>query len=356
MRIAIVGAGLAGLVVAFRRAAAGDDVVLLEAAPRAGGQIWSEHSGGYVVEHGAEGYVARSEAVQALASDVGVAERVREQLTQRSFGFDGATLAPLEPGEAARFLGFQVPRDELGRGIRSFAAGMQELTDALAAALPHDAQLRCSTHVASVVPSPRSVALTFANAPELTADRVVVATTSARAAALLEPAYGAAAAELALSPALSSVTVTLGFERERVHHPLDGTGFVVAEAAQREGLRACTFVSSKFAERAPLDRALLRLFFRPTPAELAALSDADYVARAVRQLRAVIPLEGTPERSWVSRWENALPVHSEEHRAKVASLEAALAGGRVTLAGAAFHGSGIDAAVRSAERVARELG
>src|SRR5687768_7604019 len=136
MRTAIVGAGLAGLVVAFRRARAGDEVVLLDAAPRAGGQIHTERAGGYVVEHGAEGYVAGSEAVQVLTSHLGVGDRVCEQLTQRSFGFDGATLRALGPGEAARFLGFQVARDELGRGIRSFVAGMQELTDALAAALP----------------------------------------------------------------------------------------------------------------------------------------------------------------------------------------------------------------------------
>jgi len=49
-------------------------------------------------------------------------------------------------------------------------------------------------------------------------------------------------------------------------------------------------------------------------------------------------------------------VHTEEHRAHVAALETALANDPIALAGAAFHGSGIDAAVRSAERVARELG
>jgi oxygen-dependent protoporphyrinogen oxidase len=356
MRIAIIGAGLTGLVVAFRRAAAGDAVILLDAAERAGGQIHSERTAGYVVEHGAEGYVARSDAVQALAGELGIADRVREQLTQRSYGFDGAALLALEPGEAARFLGFQVPRDELGRGIRSFAAGMQELTDALMAALPQSVELRLASNVTSVTRTTNGLTLTAEGAPPLAVERVVVATTAARAAALLEPACGAPAAALAFAPTLSSVTVSLAFARDQVGHALDGTGFVVAEAAQREGFRACTFVSSKFAGRAPADRALIRLFFRPTSAELSSLSDADYVSRATRRLGAVIPLEGPPERSWVSRWPNALPVHSDDHRAIVEGLEAALAGGPITLAGAAFHGSGIDAAVRSAERVARELG
>lgn len=355
MRIAIVGAGLTGLVVAFRRAAAGDDVILLEASERIGGQIHSERVAGYVVEHGAEGYVAGSQAVQALASELGIADRVREQLTQRSYGFDGATLQALEPGEAARFLGFQVPRDELGRGIRSFASGMQELTEALALALPPNVELRRSSQVTSITSAAGGAAVTLAGAAPLVVDRVVVASTAARAAALLEVEYGALASALAHAPTLSSVTVSLGFARDHVRHALDGTGFVVAEPAQLEGLRACTFVSSKFAGRAPADRALIRLFFRPADAELGALSDADYVSRATRRLAAVIPLEAPAERSWVSRWANALPLHSDDHRANVAALEAALAGSPIVLAGAAFHGSGIDAAVRSAERVAREL-
>jgi oxygen-dependent protoporphyrinogen oxidase len=354
MRTAIVGAGLTGLVVAFRRAAAGDDVILLEASARTGGQIHSERAAGYVVEHGAEGYVARSEAVQALASDLGIADRVREQLTQRSYGFDGAALKALEPGEAARFLGFQVPRDELGRGIRSFATGMQELTDALAAALPPHVELRRSSPVTSVASGATGAVVTLADAPPLAADRVVVATSAARAASLLEPAYGAVAAALAHAPTLSSVTVSLGFARDHVRHALDATGFVVAEAAQLEGFRACTFVSSKFAERAPAGSAQLRLFFRPTPAD-GALSDADYVSRATRRLGAVIPLDAPAQRSWVSRWSHALPVHSDDHREKVAALEAALAGAPIVLAGAAFHGSGIDAAVRSAEHAAGTL-
>lgn len=355
MRTVIVGAGLTGLVVALRRAQAGDDVVLLEAARRTSGQIHTERVAGYVVEHGAEGYIARSDAVQALAADLGIAHRVREQLTQRSFGFDGSELRALEPGEAARFLGFQLPRDELGRGIRSFAAGMQELTDALSAALPPEVETRLSCDVTGVAPAPGGVSVSFAAAPALAADRVVIATGAARAAALLARGYAAGAA-LEHSPTLSSVSVTLAFARDRVHHALDGTGFVVAEAAQLDGFRACTFVSSKFADRAPPDRALIRSFFRPTAEELTLLSDSDYTRRAVRCLGAVIPLDGPPERAWVSRWPNALPVHSEEHRARVATLEAALRGDAILLAGAAFHGSGIDAAVRSAERAARELG
>jgi oxygen-dependent protoporphyrinogen oxidase len=58
----------------------------------------------------------------------------------------------------------------------------------------------------------------------------------------------------------------------------------------------------------------------------------------------------------VSRWVDALPVFDDAHRAAVAALERALAPRSIALAGSAFHGSGIDAAVRSAEHAATTLG
>jgi oxygen-dependent protoporphyrinogen oxidase len=58
----------------------------------------------------------------------------------------------------------------------------------------------------------------------------------------------------------------------------------------------------------------------------------------------------------VSRWPDALPVYDDGHRERVEHLEATLAGREVFLAGSAFHGSGIDAAIRSAEAASRALG
>jgi oxygen-dependent protoporphyrinogen oxidase len=153
---------------------------------------------------------------------------------------------------------------------------------------------------------------------------------------------------------VSSATVSLAYARSAIDHPLDATGFVVADAAQDEGFRACTFVSSKLPSRAPADKALLRVFFRPSASDHA-LSDDAFVARAERSLRRALPLRSGFDRAWVSRWQNALPVFDDAHRARVAALEAAFGERALVLAGSAFHGSGIDAAVRSAEAAARSL-
>lgn len=349
-RVVVIGGGLAGLCAAHGLSRAGRSVAVFEAGPRLGGQIRTERADGCVVEHGAEGFVARSEAVPALARLLGIDGALIDQATLRSYGWDGAALQPLAPGEAGRFLGLQVPDEDLGKGIRSFRAGMAELTDALESALvATGTELATSALVDCVERTAHGIVVRTLD-DSFEAEHVVVATSAAAAAALLEPLAGAAALALADAPTLSSVTVTLEHTRRQVPHPLDATGFVVAPDIALHGARACTFVSSKFAERAPADTALLRVFFRPEPGELAGIDEMAWTEKARQVLRETLDVHGMPLRSWVSRWPDALPVHTPAHRDAIAALERALAGTGIALAGSAFHGAGIDAALRSAER------
>jgi oxygen-dependent protoporphyrinogen oxidase len=346
----VIGGGLTGLTVAFRRSRAGARVVVLESSQRLGGQLHTERVGGFVVEHGAEGFVAGSEVVPTLAAELGVADRLVDQLEQRSYGFDGSRLATLAPGEAARFLGFQVPAKELGHGIRAFRGGMQDVIDALAAALSGRVEINTQAPVVRVEPLADGARVLLQDVA-MEAREVVIATPALPAARLMEDAVGAPAAAMRDAGLSSSVTVSLAYPSAALDHPLDATGLVVAENAQVEGFRACTFTSSKLPARAPAGWRLLRLFYRPRADEITRLDDRSWIDRAERSVASVLPVRAPPEQAWVSRWENALPIFDDAHRARVAALEQALASTRVRMAGSAFHGSGIDAAVRSAFRV-----
>lgn len=353
--IGVVGGGLAGLCAALQLSRAGRRVVLFEAEPRLGGQIFTEQRDGYLIEHGAEGFVARSDVLQELADSLGIGGELVGQAQERSFGYDAGTLRALAPGEAAAFLGFQVPSSELGKGIRTFARGMGSLIDALAAACSGVA-LHTSSPITRLSLADDGVQLEPRDGqPPAPLSHLLLAVTARRAADLLEPILGAEAAALRQSSTLSSTTVSLGYPRAAVGHALDGTGFVVRQPEVHEGLRACTFTSSKFADRAPPGHVSLRAFFRPSAEELARLEERDWQDRAARQLGSILQISGPATHAWVSRWPSALPVHDPAHTERVAALEARLAGLPIHLVGAAFHGSGIDAAVRSALRVAREL-
>jgi oxygen-dependent protoporphyrinogen oxidase len=352
LRVAVIGGGLAGLTVAFRRQALGDEVVVFEAAARLGGQLHSERSAGFLIEHGAEGFTAGSQALPKLAFDVGIGDSLTEQLTTRSYGFDANGLRLLGPGEAAQFLGFQVARDDLGRGIRAFTTGMQAIIEALTVALDGRVELHLDDPVRALEATGAHWRVHPRASSARDFDAVVLTTSSAAAATLLEDAFGASARQLGAASTLSSLTVSLAYTRDQVQHPLDATGFVVAGDQQQHGFRACTFSSSKFAGRAPESHVLLRAFFRPPPGELTGLTDATWVQRAHTALDAALSVQGQPRRAWISRWANALPLFDAPHLACIRTLEAELLGTRIALAGSAFHGSGIDAAVRSAEAAA----
>lgn len=355
MRIAVIGGGLSGLTAALRLGARAE-IRVLEAGDRLGGQIHTELDTGFVIERGAEGFVARSEAVPALVRDLGMPEtELIGQSVLRSYGFDGHLLSALQPGEAAALLGFQVPKEELGRGIRSLRRGMGSLIWALAGNLQGRAAVELGARVTRLHARDASLALQTADGRSFEVDAAVVATPAAVAAPLLSELAGDAALALSAAKTLSSVTVELAFARDQIAHPLDGTGFVVALAAQRDGLRACTFTTSKFVDRAPPGQVSLRVFLRPEAQELAALDHAAWIERAVSGVTRVLPVRGRPTRTWISVWPHALPVVDDGHRAAVAALEHALSPYPVLLAGSAFHGAGIDAAVRSGEAAAAAL-
>ncbi|NCD17375.1 MAG: protoporphyrinogen oxidase [Actinobacteria bacterium] len=72
MRAVVVGAGIAGLAAAVALVDAGADVTLVDAAPKAGGKIVTEHVDGFVVEHGPDSFVSYRPAAATLASLFGL--------------------------------------------------------------------------------------------------------------------------------------------------------------------------------------------------------------------------------------------------------------------------------------------
>src|SRR6266508_4505521 len=73
VRIAVVGAGLSGLVAAYRLVHAGADVVVLEARKRIGGRVWRMDVGGLLFDAGAEAIDDAHRSILALADELEVA-------------------------------------------------------------------------------------------------------------------------------------------------------------------------------------------------------------------------------------------------------------------------------------------
>lgn len=341
MRVAVVGAGIAGLTAAWELLRSGVDVTLLEAERRAGGVIVTDQVDGFIVEGGPDGFIAGEPELPELANELGIGEHIVSQQARGTALWTGKSLAPIEEGRAALLLGIDASSAEVKAGFRSFANGMGEPVAALAQRLA--GTLRFAQGVAGLVrEGPRwHVAITGGSAHD--ADGVVLALPAYSAGRLLEGVGipgGRALGEVVYA---SSITVSLAYRAEQVSGPLEGAGFVVASPVH---LRACTYASQKFPNRAPDGHVLLRAYLAPID------SDPALVAHA--QLVEILGIRGEPLWSRVFYWNRGLPryrAHQAQHVAAVRRRLSRLP--PLAIAGAGYDGAGVSACVRSGREAAR---
>jgi len=250
----------------------------------------------------------------------------------------------------------KVPSAGVGSAFYSLAGGLGELVEAVVARLPSDRR-RTSARVTSLARDAEGLRLTLADGTALAARAVVLAVPAPAAASLLAPLSGEAGAILGSIPFASSATVALAYRREDVAHPLDGYGLVVPRG---EGLRcsACTFVSTKFAGRAPAGHVLLRAFLGGTrDPDVLGLDDAALVAIVRGEMGRVLGLSGAPVLERVFRWPRATPQMEVGHLDRVARLDALVSGlPGVFLTGAGLRGTGLPDTIADGQRAAASAG
>lgn len=191
--------------------------------------------------------------------------------------------------------------------------------------------------------------------------RTVVLTAPAFVAGGLLERLDADLASLCLSvPYASSATVTLGYDRGQVSHPLAGAGFVVPRV-EGTTIMAGSWISSKWRDRAPEGRVLLRAFIGGArdPGAMDR-SDEDLVAAAERDLSRLLRITGRPRLVRLHRWTRANAQHEVGHLDLVAKMEDHLARHPgLFLTGSGFRGVGVPDCVAdgraTAGQVASEL-
>ena len=237
----------------------------------------------------------------------------------------------------------------------TLARGMSELIDTLAARLPPGA-VHLNQRVIGIERRDGRWRVGLAGGDTLGADRVVVATEAHSAARLLRYVDPQIAALLAEIPYASSATVSLGYRRADVPHPLDGFGFVVPHAEGR-ALLAGTFSSVKYPGRAPEGFVLLRAFLGGALGQAGlAGEEAEIAARARHELGDALGIVAAPVLTRVHLHPVSMPQYRLGHLDRIEAIERKL--GTVPglwLAGAAYRGVGIADSVHSGETATERL-
>ena len=345
-RIVVVGAGLTGLAAAWEVTRSGADVVVLESENHPGGVIVTERHEGFVVEGGPDGFLAAEPELQSLAAELGIAGQLVDQLARGSFLWTGRHLEPLPEGRAAAVLGITgIAREDLHKGFRSFATGMADVTDAVAARLGPAVQY--SNAVTSINPARRAYRIALTDGSVVDSDGVILAIPAWMAARLLADLGVPLARELDGVVYHPSLTVSLAYRQEQLRGSLEGTGFV-AEPESNGVVRACTFASQKYPGRAPVGSLLLRAFLAP--------GDGDAAALAHAHLAQILGLSGAPLWARAFAWVRGLPRYKPGHAEQMAELRRGLSRlPPIAIAGAGVDGAGVSACVRSGRDAARTV-
>jgi oxygen-dependent protoporphyrinogen oxidase len=226
--------------------------------------------------------------------------------------------------------------------------GLSSFVDAIAARLPKESvQLNCKTERIEKAASQWCVV--SGNKSE-NFDGLILATSAAVTAKLLNGVDPSLADELAGIEYAGSAVVTLGYDRKQIGHALDSFGFVVP-AIERRRILSASFSSVKFPGRAPNGKELIRVFLGGAlQSEMLDLSDDQLCQNAEEELRDLLQITGSPCLSLVFRWPASMPQYHLGHLDRVARINdrvAQLIG--LALAGNAYGGVGIPQCVRSGE-------
>lgn len=157
--------------------------------------------------------------------------------------------------------------------------------------------------------------------------------------------------------ATTVATVALGFKKEAVHNPYDGTGFVVSKKSNHT-ITACTWTHKKWRHSTPEGHALLRSYVgRAGDSAIVHRSDEEIVNAVLFDLKQIMDINGEPEFYRVTRWKKAMPQYNVGHTYKIAKIKEDIARNLpgLHLCGAGFEGIGLPDCIDQGEAAVERI-
>ena len=236
----------------------------------------------------------------------------------------------------------------------SLKGGMQEMIDAIVARL-NPQSIRTGTVVSALTRNGSGWELTTERGAERF-DAVIFATPARVASIMLAGIDKQLSADLGGVQYSSSITVTLGYQRDELKMCPPGFGFLVPRS---EGTRmlATTFVHTKFPFRAPDNKALVRCFLGGAKDQgVLKMNDEEITALVRKELKQITGLTADPWFVKVYRWDRAMAQYTPGHLERIERIGATLKQmGNLAIAGNFYKGIGVPDCIRTGKEAAQHM-
>ncbi len=238
--------------------------------------------------------------------------------------------------------------------LTSFAGGIQELADGVAAGL--QGKVLSGNGVARVEPKQGGFLLHLDDGQQLEAEMVVTAAPAYAVGGMLEEGFSATSAILQQIPYATMNVICFGYQRDRIAYDLNGFGYLIPKGEGRSTL-GTLWDSSIFSHRAPEGKVLLRsMMGGAANQEAIKLSEDEVVARTKADLKKIMGIDCDPEFVKVYRHHHAIPQYLRGHGDRLRQLEDSLLDSPdLILTGNAFYGVGLNDCVAAANKAAAKV-
>jgi oxygen-dependent protoporphyrinogen oxidase len=239
----------------------------------------------------------------------------------------------------------------------SFKLGLQFVVDRMADAAGRD-RIRTGVAATALRRDGDRWSVALSTGEVLEADAVILAAEAWATEALVRESEPAIADLVKTIPCSSSATVILAFDEPDCPFDKHWHG-ILTPAVERRSLTGVSLMSSKWPDRAPRGRVLLRGFLGgPRDQEVLRKSDDELIELARAQMVELIGVKpgARPRYARVFRWEGGMPQYTVGHLDRVDEIERLEAGVKgLALAGNAYRGVGVPNALESGERAVTKV-
>ncbi len=238
-------------------------------------------------------------------------------------------------------------KTSLPSGLFAPRGGLGALVEALARDL--GPRVHLSRPVGKLAPSPTGVLVDNERW-----DAAVLATPAEDSGALVAD-IPSLAPKLAAFHRAPAAIVYLGYPESAVPRAVDGFGFLTALGEELKVL-GVVFESVVWPDRAPAGHVLLRCIFGGgRDPSAAALSDAELIAHATRDVGSVLGATGTPTHTSVIRWRRGVAQYAVGHKDLVRAAVSAARTHRIVLAGSDYRGPAVNDLIADADVIVDEV-